>query len=211
MGAPKRPRGHPNPSREKAQEGSTGCLLPSHPNSGALCCSHTPISSLLPFPPALRRQGTHLGLRQEGSCQTDQLPLAHRQTLSPLSQLAVQSTCEGQAQQSHYQALCRGPQTASPAWGFPRSTQYPNSAQAQALGTRAFMLGCKQHVVQKCHTPVELGAGLSFRLCRNIHWGQVSSARFWHPIHHLPVPRHQPSWNATNSHRPVPTLVLVFT
>lgn len=53
------------------------------------------------------RQCTHLGLRQEGSGQTHQLPLSHRQTPSSLSQLTVQSTCRDQDQQS----------SASPAQG----------------------------------------------------------------------------------------------
>lgn len=44
--------------------------------------------------------------------------------------------------------ICTGPQTAPPVQGFPSSTQNPNSAQAQALGTGAFTLRYKQHLAQ---------------------------------------------------------------
>lgn len=136
MEAPKRPRGHPNPTQETAQEGSTGCLRSSHPNSGALCCSHTAISSSLPFPLAPGRQGTHLGLRQQGSRQTHQLPLAHRQTLSPLSQLAVQSTCRGQAQQSHHQALHRVP-NSFPSLGLSQKPSISQSCSSPGTGNQS--------------------------------------------------------------------------
>lgn len=189
-GAPKHHRGDPNPCLGTAREGSTGRLFPSHPQlwSALLCCPHTVISS---FPPprsdgsgALTLACVRRALARHTSC------LCPTDRLFPLSPTSLSSPPAGVKLSSQSTRLCARSQTPPQVWGFPSSTQNPDPAQAQALGTGAFTLGQKQHLVWRRHSPLELGAGLSLRFFSNIHQGLDSSARSHHPIHLPPVPCH---------------------
>jgi len=188
-GAPKHHRGDPNPCLRTAQEGSTGHLFPSHPQpwSALLCCPHRAISNCPPHSDGgttLTLACVRRALARHTSC------LCPTDRLFPLSPSSLSNPPAGVKLRSQPTRLCTGPQMAPPVWGFPSSTQNPSPAQSQALGTGAFTLGPKQHLAQRCHAPLELGAGLSLRLCSNTYQGLVSSARSCHPIHCLPVPCH---------------------